>query len=105
MPESVACLIPPRASGEMNQYSAPAARVLNTDAGAPPARGGDEAGNACGRRGFGHAGMQDRPGGGQGRDALHGRAPGRGTKYPRMRAEEGAGQAHRSAEAGAVGGQ
>ena len=24
----------------MNQYSAPAARVLNTDAGAPPARGG-----------------------------------------------------------------
>ena len=27
-------------SGEMNQYSAPAARVLNTDAGAPPAREG-----------------------------------------------------------------
>ena len=27
-------------SGETNQDSAPAARVLNTDAGAPPARGG-----------------------------------------------------------------
>ena len=85
--------------------AAGAARVLYTDAGAPPAleaRGG--AGDACGRRGIGHAICRLSPG--ADKDGM--RCIGWRRERHEISVNEGkggAGQAHRIAKAGTLAGQ
>ena len=91
----------------MNQYSAPAARVLNTDAGAPPSRGGMRQATRAAGADSGMRVCRIGPGADKDGTRCTGRRRGeaRNDRELGRTPEEGAGQAHRSAEAGAVGGQ